>query len=256
MENKFYVYVYMDPSKRGSYYYDGLNFSFLYEPFYIGKGHNNRDIIHLKDYRLRKKSFMSNRLNKIIKSGESPIVFKLYESLTEQESFDKEILLIDKIGKRIDNKGPLVNLVNGGGGVTGLIHSKESRKKMSLKGDKHPNWGKELKESTKKKISDRLKLNNPMHNPNVSEKVRLKNIGRDPWNKGKKEVRDDVIKKLSENKIKYKCIKGISKKTGEIFEFNNTNEVMIFVNKTHRMIMIYFERGESKDYYWTFIKSD
>jgi hypothetical protein len=209
----------------------------------------------MKDYRLRKKSFMSNRLNKIIKSGNNPIVFKLYESLTEQESFDKEILLIDKIGKRIDNKGPLVNLVNGGGGVTGLIHSKESRKKMSLKGDNHPNWGKELKESTKKKISERLKLNNPMHNPDVSEKVRLKNIGRDPWNKGKKEVRSDVIKKLSEKKIKYKDIKAISKKTGEIFEFNNTNEVILFINKTHRMVMIYFEKGESVDYYWTFIKS-
>ena len=69
-------------------------------------------------------------------------------------------------------------------------------------------------------------------------------------------MRNDVIKKLSDSKIKYKCIKGISKKTGDIFEFNNTNEVMLFANKTHRMIMIYFERGESKDYYWTFIKSD
>jgi group I intron endonuclease len=252
METKFYVYVYIDPSKKGLYSYDGLDFSFLYEPFYIGKGHNNRIITHLQEYRLKRKNLMSNKLNKIIKLGYDPIVFKLYENLTEQESFDKEIFLIDKIGKRIYNEGPLANLVDGGGGVSGLIHTKESRKKMSLKGDKHPNWGKKLKESTKEKISERLKLNNPMKNPIVSEKVRLKNLGRKPWNKDSKEKRDYVIKKLSEKKIKYRNIKAISKKTGEIFEFENTNEVMSFINKTHRMIMIYFKKGESKEYYWTF----
>lgn len=254
MENKFYVYVYMDPNKVGKYQYEGLNLSFLYEPFYIGKGHNTRDMIHFKSYRLNKKTFMSNRINKIMKSGKNPIVIRLYENLTEDESFDKEILLIDKIGKRITNKGPLVNLVDGGEGVTGLVHSLESRKKMSCKGEKHPNWRKKLKESTKKKISERLKLNNPMHKKEVSEKVRQKNLGRDPWNKGQSETREDVIKKMSEKKIKYKSIKAVSKETGRVFEFENTNEVMSFVNKTHRMIMIYFEKGESKDYFWTFTK--
>lgn len=116
MDNKFYVYVYMDPSKLGKYQYQGLDFSFLYEPFYIGKGHNTRDMIHFNSYRLNKKTFMSNRINKIMKSGNEPLVVRLYENLTEDESFDKEILLIDKIGKRIKNKGPLVNLVDGGGG--------------------------------------------------------------------------------------------------------------------------------------------
>ena len=35
-----YVYAYLDPRKPGKYSYKGLNVSFLYEPFYIGKGKN------------------------------------------------------------------------------------------------------------------------------------------------------------------------------------------------------------------------
>ena len=60
---------------------------------------------------------------------------------------------------------------------------------------------------------------------------------------------------MSDKKKKYRNIKSVSKETGEVFNFDDTKEVMKFVNKTHRMVMIYFERGESKDYYWTFIKS-
>jgi group I intron endonuclease len=256
MENKFYIYVYMDPNKSGSYYYEGLDFSFLYEPFYIGKGHNNRDVIHLRDSRLNKKTYLSNKLNKLLIDGDSPIIFRVYENLSESESFEKEKLLIEKIGKKYKKEGPLVNIVDGGQGVSGLIHTEESRKKMSLKGKEHPNWGKKLKDSTKKKISEKLKLNNPMHNPEVSEKVRQKNLGREPWNKGKSEKRPEVIKKMSQKKIKYKNIKAISKKTGEVIEFNNTNEVIEFIDKTHRMVMIYFEKGESKDYYWKFEKNN
>lgn len=252
MEKIFYVYVYIDPLKRGSFAYNNLNFSFLYEPFYIGKGHHNRMNVHLQEYKLKRKNHMSNKINKILKSGNEPVIFKIYENLTEEEAFEKEIFLINTIGRKIKKDGPLVNIVDGGEGVTGLIHKKDSRKKMSLKGDKHPNWGKCMKESTKQKISEKLKLNNGMRRHEVSERVRQKNLGREPWNKGKSETREDVIEKMSEKKIKYRNIRATSKVTGEIFEFNNTNEVMLFVNKTHRMIMIYFEKGESKDYYWTF----
>ena len=44
--NNYYVYVYLDPRKQGIYKYD--NFEFNYEPFYIGKGKNNRCNRHLK----------------------------------------------------------------------------------------------------------------------------------------------------------------------------------------------------------------
>jgi len=94
-----------------------------------------------------------------------------------------------------------------------------------------------------------------MHNPEVSERVRQMNLGREPWNKGISEIRPEVIRKMSEKKIKYRNIRAISKYTNEVIEFENTNEVIEFLNKTHRMVMIYFKKGESKEYYWTFNKN-
>jgi hypothetical protein len=241
MENEFYVYVYMDPRKNGRYFYEGLDICFLYEPFYVGKGKNKRCYQHLMESNYSRKTFMGNKIKSFLKKKIDPIIVKLYDGILESDAYDRESYLIEKIGKLSSDDGPLVNLSEGGAGVT-------------LKGKDHPNWGKNLKESTRKKISEKLKINNGMKRKEVSDKVRDKNLGREPWNKGIKEERTDVIKKLSEKKIKYRNIKAISKKTGEIIEFNNTNDVMDFVKKTHRMIMIYFERGESKEYFWKFDK--
>ena len=52
MNNIYYTYVYLDTRKSGFYSYSGLNnerFVFNYEPFYIGKGKNNRFKDHLLD---------------------------------------------------------------------------------------------------------------------------------------------------------------------------------------------------------------
>ena len=39
-ENRFYVYVYLDPRKPGNYEYleNGIGISFDFKPFYVGKG--------------------------------------------------------------------------------------------------------------------------------------------------------------------------------------------------------------------------
>ena len=46
--NNFYLYVYLDPRKPGTYQYNNLSFNF--EPIYIGKGKGNRDMYHYKYY--------------------------------------------------------------------------------------------------------------------------------------------------------------------------------------------------------------
>lgn len=58
---KYYNYMYLDPRKRGNYSYEGLNFSLLYEPFYVGKGEGYRKFKHLQ------KSSLDKNIIRIIK---------------------------------------------------------------------------------------------------------------------------------------------------------------------------------------------
>jgi len=246
-EDKYYIYAYLDPSKPINKSYENFNISFLYEPFYIGKGKEKRNLIHLKKYKLTNKTHLSNKILNIRNKGFEPIIIKIYENLQEEESLMLEKKLISMIGRRLKKTGPLVNITDGGEGTSGLKHTLESRKKMSNKGEKHPNWNKNLSEETKKKISEKLKLNNPMKNPEISEKVRLQNLGRVPWNKGLN-TPDDICKKLSEKKIKYFNIKLISKKDNSIKLFNNIYDVMAFLEKCYRSVYLYLQKKETKDY--------
>jgi len=52
----YYNYILLDPRKPGQYVYKGLNFSLLYEPFYIGKGKLRRKYQHIQNKQLRIRS--------------------------------------------------------------------------------------------------------------------------------------------------------------------------------------------------------
>jgi hypothetical protein len=108
--NIYYIYIYLDPRKSGQYIYD--QYSFEYESFYVGKGKKNR-IINIHDKDGRSEDFKKIH-NKIKLSGLEPIKFKLYENLSEEESFEKEVELIDKIGRIDLETGVLVNKSIGG----------------------------------------------------------------------------------------------------------------------------------------------
>jgi hypothetical protein len=62
-------------------------------------------------------------------NGIEPII-GIYGSLDEEFAFLLETELIDKLGRRDLNKGPLLNLTNGGQGSSGNIRSVETRKKI------------------------------------------------------------------------------------------------------------------------------
>lgn len=81
--NNYYTYIYLDPRKRGQYCYDDICFTF--EPVYVGKGKDRRikNISERNDY-------FKKKINKIKKLGLEPIVIKLYENLSEEESFELE----------------------------------------------------------------------------------------------------------------------------------------------------------------------
>jgi len=180
MENRYYVYCYLDPRRPGHYYYDGLDFCFLYEPFYIGRGCGDRYSDHTREVYNRQKPtnrIRYGKISKIIKENLLPIVFLLKENINLEESLLLEINYISNIG-RIDLKnGPLSNLTTGGDG--GKQVSPLTRKYFSnlFSGMGNPMFG----------IS-RYGSDNPFYNKKHTEetkfKISNKNLGKIPWNKG------------------------------------------------------------------------
>ena len=127
-ENKYYVYIYLDPRKPGKYHYSEVSLCFLYEPFYIGKGKGNRYKTHLYESNESNK-FKKIKIKKIKDNNQVPFIVIL-DGLSEEVAFLKEISLIKLIGRANLKKGTLTNLTNGGDGNSGHIHSDEHKNKI------------------------------------------------------------------------------------------------------------------------------
>lgn len=173
MEYKFYVYIHTRVTDNTI--------------FYVGKGHGKRA------WNVRDRSSYWKHI--VAKHNYNVVI--LQESLTEEQAFMLEKELITDIGK--DN---LCNMTNGGEGASGLVHSEESRNKMSeaRKGKKHTDAhkrkmsealkGRELSEEHCKKLSKVMVGDTRNKGRKHSEEHRRKNSeakkGRPAWNKGKK----------------------------------------------------------------------
>ena len=129
----FYTYIYLDPRKPGNYVYG--DYTFDYEPFYIGKGSNGQCLTHLKEAKsnilLEKcgNKYKTSKIRNILKETLEPIILKVEENLTEQEAFDLEIWFIWAIGRSDLKLGSLTNYTDGGEG--GANPSLETREKIS-----------------------------------------------------------------------------------------------------------------------------
>lgn len=173
-EKRFYVYIYLDPRKKGLFKYG--DYEFECEPFYVGKGYGKRSLEHLRESQLKHKTHKNNKIKKIRSEGCEPIIVKVSENLFESDAFDSEIKLIKLIGRDDLGVGPLTNKTDGGEGIVGLIkteqhrerlsisrtgykHTDEARKKISesLRGKKGRNTGNKHSEETKKQISESKK---------------------------------------------------------------------------------------------------
>jgi hypothetical protein len=134
---KYYIYAYLDPTKKGNFKYtiEGKIFIFEFEPFYIGRGTKNRLLDHLKLHPLDKNYFKKNKIKKIKKLNIEPIIVKVkfLPDKIKANLLEKEFISV--IGRRDLNLGPLTNLTDGGDGTYGYKPSEEAKR----------NWKKSIK---------------------------------------------------------------------------------------------------------------
>lgn len=139
MDQKSYIYFYLDPRECEKFCYSYRNhITLFYEPFYVGKGQDDRQDDHLKEAKNLIKSNRSDsyieqnctnpnkikRILDIIKDGLNPIITKVLINVSDQQAKDYEIILIDKIGRYDKNRGPLTNMTDGGEGAKNALGKK------------------------------------------------------------------------------------------------------------------------------------
>jgi len=106
-----YVYVMLDPTKKGEYVFN--NYSFEYEPFYVGKGRYLRIESHFTKSSLSKKSPKNEKIKYLLSQNIDPIVVVISDNLPNLVAHNIENILIKKIGRKDLNEGTLLNRIGG-----------------------------------------------------------------------------------------------------------------------------------------------
>lgn len=170
MSDKYYIYAYLDPRVVS----EGSEFS--HEPFYIGRGCDSRLTYHLEEAMklpasIPREVFKEKRLNmikinkirSILSEGLTPIIIKVVEGLSLDQSKELEKDYIKRLGRSVFGEGPLTNLTAGGEGRTvihagrlnpfyGKTHSDEFKAMIS-----EVHKGKEITQEHRDAISAKLK---------------------------------------------------------------------------------------------------
>jgi len=232
MKNNYYCYIYLDPRKPGHFCYSSV--SFLYKPFYVGKGHKRRYFDHLKYKGKFSSTKFKNKLLKILSEGftkqdiEDHIL--VISCSSEQEAFNLEVKLIKEIGMK-----NLCNLTEGGEGCSGYKWSYEQKKKKI---------GKKLSEETRKKLSIlRSNENNPMFGKKHSDKTKNKMSQNHKDNSGSnhgmfgKHISDNMKQKLSDLRSNISHSKETKKKISESMINKNTGEKAPMAKLTKREVI-------------------
>jgi hypothetical protein len=154
----YYIYVYLDTRKKGSYSFG--NFHFEYEPFYVGKGIGDRYLTHLRvanGSRKGKNNLIISKIRSILNDGYEPIIIKIIEKLTKENYDGYEKSTIKEIGKSCDNLGPLLNIMDGGeGGITwvGEHHNKGKKLEEIVGEEKAIELRQKLSEQASKRVGE------------------------------------------------------------------------------------------------------
>lgn len=170
-------------------------------PFYIGIGSDE------KYSRANSSKNRNNYWNKIVDKTDYEVEI-LFEDDDYEFIKEKEIEFIKLYGRKDIGKGTLCNLTNGGDGCLGLIHSDDSKLKMSI-----PNKGKAISKEQRNKVSlfhkgkvlsqahkDKISLaNSGINNPMYGKKFSIKHIENQV--KSAKRGEDSKSSKLTDNDV-------------------------------------------------------
>jgi hypothetical protein len=152
------LYKLYDIEDDGNFYVYELHNPINNQPFYVGKGKNNRFTNHFT--RKNKNSHKNNTISKIISLDRKVIVKIVYRTNNEFDAFKKESELIYLYGRRDNSTGILTNLTNGGEGLSGYIPTPELRELWSVirSGEKNGMYNKAHTIESKNKMTEtRLK---------------------------------------------------------------------------------------------------
>lgn len=239
MENKFYVYIYVNPRNPGIFVYGEHTFNF--KPFYVGKGCLGKSGVDRIDYHWKSVSSYLNKdgslnidkirkydgnipkvyfMNQLLKDGFDPnqFSFKYIENLEEKDALNKEFNLIKIIGRRWLKIGPLLNITAGG-----EYHKFAKPWNIGLT--------KENDERLRKLSNDRMGSGNPMFGREQSKKYydsveRKRGVPRTNVNKYKYIINDNLIltdlkNYCKENKIVYTTVLSHFCKISNIYQRKN-----------------------------------
>jgi hypothetical protein len=130
------VYALIDITKPGIYKTDYV--TYLYEPYYIGKGVNNkRPEQHLNESlsakeKGGKRTRKQNKILKLLKNN-IPFEYVIYEVDNECEAYQIEYELVELFG-RLSEGGILTNVQSGGGGnKKGYVYAKNDHETIYVK---------------------------------------------------------------------------------------------------------------------------
>jgi hypothetical protein len=179
------------------------------QPFYIGIGKTEKRAYE----KIKRNQFWYN----IVAKTDYEIEI-LFDNLTWDEAGEKEKEFIKLYGKRDDNTGTLVNITDGGGGILGVRHNEESKRKISesSKNRIRKPVSIETKEKIRQTLTGRVGANKGFkHSEETKLKLRLFNIGKIGPNKGKPMSEETKKKMIASKTGKPSSLKG-KKQTDEI----------------------------------------
>lgn len=178
-------------------------------PFYVGKGCGNRMYDHFrKATKTKLKSPLLSKIRSMVKQDKKIKYFKYLETNDENFAFENEILLIESIGRKDLNLGTLLNLTNGGEGVTNYIWTESHKENLSKSIKKAISEGRFLSLGKFKRNTDYKQLMKEKliqywsTEDGLSRKKDLSKKGKDLLVNGKRVLSDEARDKMRQSAIR------------------------------------------------------